>query len=386
MRRVLGVLVAIVMTFYLAVIYNSESLIFLGYAELIVVSLLLLYNLVIFCRIHVFVETPIEITELHQEVPVRIVVRNYSCLPTGKIVVKLNFENTLYRKKKSATFCTNVANKKRRSGIGYSTSVILVHLEPKHIGKMKIRIRKARSYDLLGIIFLPIFRKRRSGQSQIMVIPRQCSVPIDIGRSSKIVATKRESSIQSGLREEALQDFQIRDYRPGDKIRSIHWKLSAKTDDLMVYERISGTGPIVHFYLDMADKRGTKRQRKRLSKRDAENIEAYFSIVLSISGSMIETACKHYVIWYDDTKKELFRYLIEKEEDVYAMLFALDGLWKNSASVDLEEEYQQKYHERQCTTKIVLNRELQLICNEEEIYQYQAKNIEDKLSTQEIFL
>lgn len=386
MRRGFSVIIAIVVTFYLAVIYKSESLVFLGYAELIVISLLLLYNLLVFCRIRIFLETPMEIAELHQEIPVRIVVRNYGFLPTGKIAVKIDYEYMQYKKKTHVTFGTTVIGRIKRQEAGYSTSIIQTSIPPKHIGKVKIRIRKARSYDLLGILSLPVRRKRRMSQSEIMILPKRYSVPVEIGRKSQAFLAERECFEEEELREEAEQDFQIRSYRPGDKIRSIHWKLSAKMEDLMVHERTEKTGCPILFYLDITDKMSGKKKRKQYNKKEAKKIEAFYSVLLSVSDSMIQNDCKHYVIWYDGIKGEVIRYLVEKEEDVYAMFFALDGLWDFRPGIELEEAYREKYGEPQYATKITLNQNLQLICNEEEIYEYQAKKLEEGLTAQEILL
>lgn len=45
MKRIVGFLVIIAGTFYLSLIYKSDGLIFLGYTEIVVMSLLLIYNL-----------------------------------------------------------------------------------------------------------------------------------------------------------------------------------------------------------------------------------------------------------------------------------------------------------------------------------------------------
>lgn len=42
---------------------------------------------------------------------------------------------------------------------------------------------------------------------------------------------------------------EIREYRPGDRMHNIHWKLSAKRDEIMVYEFISEQNIMPVIYL-----------------------------------------------------------------------------------------------------------------------------------------
>ena len=46
------------------------------------------------------------------------------------------------------------------------------------------------------------------------------------------------------------EDYDLRDYRPGDPMRSIHWKLSSKWDELIVRERAEAFVPLPLLTLD----------------------------------------------------------------------------------------------------------------------------------------
>ena len=52
----------------------------------------------------------------------------------------------------------------------------------------------------------------------------------------------------------------VREYRPGDRIKDIHWKLSAKKETLMVKERTSVAQSQVYWCLICPDK-GTQWKR-----------------------------------------------------------------------------------------------------------------------------
>ena len=90
MRRFIDFIVVVLVTFYTAVIYNSKSLVFLGYAEVFIVLLLFLYNCMVFYKLRIIIDAPLNITEYHKKIPIHIVIYNYSKLPTGKISIQLS--------------------------------------------------------------------------------------------------------------------------------------------------------------------------------------------------------------------------------------------------------------------------------------------------------
>lgn len=112
-----------------------------------------------------------------------------------------------------------------------------IPLKTQHIGKYDIRCKKAAIRDLLGIVEVAV---PVESDCEMTVLPR-----IDQEE------TLETSGFLSGMSEteesrEKGHDFSevndIREYVPGDKLRDIHWKLSAKQGELMVKERISVSG------------------------------------------------------------------------------------------------------------------------------------------------
>lgn len=384
MSRFLGIVFVIIVTFYDALIYDSESFLILGFAEISILVLLLLYQCLLFGKINVSVETPLEIAGVNQKVPIDIFIRNRSIFPAGKICIKVGEENIISGKKVCAKFSVTVRGADWRKQENCSITKIHTYFEAKNIGKMKISVKRVWVFDLLGFLSFPVLKKNRTGQNEIIILPKQYSVPIEVGKNLSEFAPESNQYIQDGLQKELNQSVEIRNYQPGDKIRSIHWKLSAKMDDLMVQEQTATKTCPVLVYLDMQDER--MQGKKKIRKRDTSNAESFLTILLSLSESLIQNECIHYIIWYDTDKGETVRYLVAESEDVYTVFFALDAFWMNSEKICLEEEYRQKYHEKQQTKKIVLNKNLQIICNDSQIYEYAEKDLKEQLLSQVIIL
>lgn len=388
MRRLVDFILIVLATFYLAVIYNSKSLVFLGYAEIFIVLFLFLYNCLVFFKLKVVIDAPLGITEFNKKVPIRIIVYNYGKFPTGKIGIQLSESYALKPKKKKTVFYSSVAGKKR--GQSYASSEIYAMWRPKYIGKAVVSLRKVRCFDLLGVLALPLPKKSYQSSEKITVLPEIFPVSVETSARSREFVMEQERYLMTGTEEYNTEQFQIREYRQGDRLRNIHWKLSAKEDELMVREYLPVIGCPVLFFLDLSGESDRKKRmlsqsiikRKEVQKKK----EAFLSILLSISGSIAQSGCKHFVIWYDGKKKDVMRYCMEKEEDVYGLLMEFDCLDETESGLNIEEEYEQKYHERAYVTKLVLNQRLQLFCDGELSMQYPTEGLEQALVSHTIFL
>ena len=97
-----------------------------------------------------------------------------------------------------------------------------------HCGGLRCKLHKARMYDFLGLFR---FRLRKVPERTFLVLPRaiQQEIPPDLTR---YLAQSWRPKPGGGYAE----NHEIRQYRPGDQLNQIHWKLSAKVGELMLRE------------------------------------------------------------------------------------------------------------------------------------------------------
>lgn len=101
-------------------------------------------------------------------------------------------------------------------------------LPTEHCGTLEIQACKAWAYDYLGLFRLRI-RNLQTYTLQISPVP----VPIENPPQPKLyMATAWRPKPGGGFSE----NYDLRQYRPGDNLRQIHWKLVAKTGDLIFRE------------------------------------------------------------------------------------------------------------------------------------------------------
>lgn len=101
-------------------------------------------------------------------------------------------------------------------------------------GMVVVKATRVDLKDLTGFVFM---KKAVDTQAEIAVMPAAMS---DISYSKSDLDVGMLESEESNKKGNDFSDVQeIREYIPGDKLMSIHWKLSAKRDILMVKDRVS---------------------------------------------------------------------------------------------------------------------------------------------------
>ena len=103
-----------------------------------------------------------------------------------------------------------------------------LRVDTRHAGQQTFRVDRARVYDALGLVGLPL------------QLPTACSIavepeplePAELPNLSQFQYRSYHPKPGGGFSE--IHD--LREYRPGDSLNSVHWKLSAKTGKLTVRE------------------------------------------------------------------------------------------------------------------------------------------------------
>lgn len=162
----------------------------------------------------------------HEEVYFQIKVKNPSFLMTLDAKLCVEFENTFLNTKGSKVVSIPIRVKQ-----GYTFEIPVT---PSLPGIIKVRVAKVKIKDLMGFWF---FNKKVDVTSEMPVVPfRRGSFQYDASAVEQGMLESEEST----KRGNDFSDVQeIREYIPGDRLMSIHWKLSAKRDILMVKDRVS---------------------------------------------------------------------------------------------------------------------------------------------------
>lgn len=105
-----------------------------------------------------------------------------------------------------------------------------LEVDARHCGHLLCQAVRVRVCDLLGLFPLPV---RRGPAAALLVLP----VSVEPELPPELTGER-----QAGVRLRPRpgggpgEDYDLRDYRPGDPMKSVHWKLSTKRDELVVRE------------------------------------------------------------------------------------------------------------------------------------------------------
>lgn len=169
-----------------------------------------------------------------------------------------------------------------------------------HCGLLEFKVTKVRVYDYLGLFSIrrPLPEPARSLCQPLPIDPGPLNIPEGQGvRLSPTGTAKR------GLGE----DYDLREYRPGDPMRSVHWKLSSKWDQLIVREPADTPVPLPLLTFD------------RFGSHDL--LDATLDRLLGYCQALLAVQRPHAVLWLEGETPVL--YTISDTKDLRDCLVAI---------------------------------------------------------------
>ena len=222
-------------------------------------------------------------------------------LPLSRLTVRLAAENLL----------TGESDHRRLilSGIARRRPVELA-APTDHCGLLELRVAKAKVCDYLGLFSLPVSLPQ---PARMVCRP----IPVDVELPNIPEGQGSRAAPVSAARLGPGEDYDLRDYRPGDPMRSVHWKLSSKWDELIVRERSEALVPLPLLTLDRF---GPPEALDRLLDRLA-----------GLSRSLLDIQRPHGVLWLDRDGQPQLRVVSDEKQfsdcllDLLGSFAPLDG-------------------------------------------------------------
>ncbi len=213
---------------------NLLMLFFLhGYFNLIIMIIMIIMPIasiltarLMLSRLHVSFAGAKENIHIEDPFVLKVVLDNPAWIPMLNVNLKLHVKNAFFRLE--GEHVLNIpAYAGQRNEISYP-------LSSEYLGVLSIEAEQMQVLDWLGFV---CWKRDISEKKEIVLLPfGSLEVEPDMAAVNNGM-TELEESRKKGHDFSDVQD--VREYRPGDKLQNIHWKLSAKKDALMVKERVS---------------------------------------------------------------------------------------------------------------------------------------------------
>lgn len=159
-------------------------------------------------------------------------------------------------------------------------------LVPPRCGKLELTVTALTVYDLLGLrgVSRPV-----SLAAAALVLPEICPVDLTVSEHITPDADSAEYAMtRSG--DDPSETMGLREYRSGDRLCSIHWKLSEKTDSLMVRRLGLPVDDTLLLALDNAADGALP---------DPAALEALGEAAVSVSAALCQAGVAHRIVWLD---------------------------------------------------------------------------------------
>jgi uncharacterized protein (DUF58 family) len=361
----MGILVTLV-TFYIAFIYASATIGLLAFSEAVLVVLAFLYLCIYREKIEVDMRVPIMVADPGGKVTMVIKTSNRGHFSCTKVRYRIRSGHAFLRK----THGNWMNGETIYPGKNTYQNVI----SPQIAGNYTFELVKIRLYDMTGLFFMD--RKMRQS-TQVQILPEIGEVRVRISERTRNFYGDADVYDDFRPGEDKSEIFDVREFREGDRIQSIHWKLSAKTDELLVRQDSHPLACPLVFLLE-------NPQVKRTGQ--LKNTQYHLSVVASIVYSLMDISCPHFIAWYSDSLQDIVRARVDDEESYYIFLTEYMQDCAGKSYISPEEMYHEKYRFDHAIFTLKLDESGKLMLNGDLLTQIDRRNWKESLKGIELVL
>lgn len=188
-------------------------------------------------------------------------------------------------------------------------------MDSSHCGALSIHADRLIVSDFLGI-FERKCQVSRDDVYTVFVLPEAGENGVDIPETETAFA---DSSGEEGVRGSTEPDSSdIRAYERGDSRKLIHWKLSARLDELMVRELTDPAERCMWLYINLQES-----DAKNPVQGNPDSWDHFIRTVAAVSAGLLESGRSHVVMWTDIAVGSVRSCSVHDEESLQDMLCAL---------------------------------------------------------------
>lgn len=277
-------------------------LFFEGYLSFITLILTVLLPIVsLLCttaawsRVRVQLNGILPIAEKGSPAQFSVQVSNTSIFPIAHAMLALDCRNALCGQKKKAVLHLPVGAR--------SNTEIQREIVSQYCGKLTIQVTGIKIYDYFGIFAFP---QKTNLQTDIYVLPQNVQIDTEMdSHTNYSVESDTYSKFKSG--DDPSEIFEIREFREGDRLRNVHWKLSSRLNKLMVK---NFSLPLDNSILLLFDLFSTELAR----------IDTLIETVVSVSQFLLNNEICHTMEWYDHPHEQFEEVTIEQSDHLSLLL------------------------------------------------------------------
>lgn len=181
-------------------------------------------------------------------------------------------------------------------------------LQNRHCGVVELSVENIAVSDPFGLWEKHL---QTDVAAQVTVLPDTFDLHLELAQSNMANNDSIEYA-QNRTGNDMSEIFAIREYQEGDSIRSIHWKLSSKCDDLMV--KLASLPMENSLLLLMETALGNEEEIQ------PDVFDALAEIYITISQTLVDNEIAHKAAWFDQESQTMFTFSIDDEDDLHGIM------------------------------------------------------------------
>ena len=226
-----------------------------------------------------------------------------------------------------------------------SISTIKLGMEAGYAGKVNFRIEEAKLYDYFHLFARSI--SCDTSWNQTIIVPNIYDISFQKEFDSVKMLENKENHFPDKKGDDISEVYNIRPFMAGDALHKIHWKLSVKTDELLIKEFSDPLGKAINIFIDYSQKEEEDWTHERF--------DDVATRLLSISNQLLLEEEVHQIFWYDASEKMPHQMIIEKNEDIYETIGELTSMKPYKDIIDFESMINENSEYEHQTKAYILN-------------------------------
>ena len=233
-------------------------------------------------------------------IPISLMIGNASLFPVACVKVKIVYENAFAQAGSKQVFTLSVGARSKK--------FVNFNIKSSHVGMIKIQVTKVKVYD-----FIRLFSRTSKQKAEVIVpvMPEIYGIRSDIMiKDPDFIESDVFSKNKPG--DDPSEVFDIREYKEGDRVHRIHWKLSSKKDMVMVKDY---SLPIANSATILIN---TSLPKDLLDK--LTYLDAITETIAAVSYHLLIHGYHHIVAWYEQKQENYVSNSLGDLDDLYYMM------------------------------------------------------------------
>lgn len=332
MKRKLAYGVVILITLLASILSTAQFPRFLLAFELLFAAAMAIWVRCMARRLQISLVLPEKTVLQGDLIRLKLQVKNPTVFPAGRIEAKLavrdlsGWQANRDGAGKQIPICAGAD--------GRSTDSWQLEISPVHCGLLSVEPVEVRLFDYIGLCSVRL--KGPFTVRYVSVLPHIYGLQLsdELRQACSRESGQEDVAPQAGS--DTQEIFDTRFYRRGDTLHKVHWKLSAKTDDLMVKE--------FSMPIDTAVRIAADCELVNQKKTTMEQMDHFLEMAAAFAAYCLEQSRPCEIVWYSPAEESLHYSRMENEAELYTALEELLGIQPYLTAIPAEEKtkYQEK--------------------------------------------